>query len=73
MNHLHESTPPQKNLDYESRVEELIRAIANDLLKLGYTPSEKPGYVGYHGQESIRAVAREIWIAMIDIQNGGKV
>jgi hypothetical protein len=72
MNHPDDPTF-QKSLEYEQRVNALVRAIANDLLKLGYVPDEKPGHIIYSDQISIRVVANETWRAMVDIQNGGEV
>ena len=57
------STAPDDKLDG------LVRAIAAELIKLGYQPAEKPGSLLSRAQD-VRAVDPAIWKAMKEIQAG---
>ena len=57
------STAPDDKLDG------LVRAIAAELLKLGYHPAEKPGHLLTQAKH-FRAVDPAIWKAMKEIQAG---
>jgi len=48
----------------------LVRAIAWELIQLGYVPAERPGYVQHGEREPVRIVAPETWQAMKDILAG---
>lgn len=48
----------------------LVRAIAWDLLELGYLPTREPGYV--RQGETSRLVAQETWEAMRELLGGRK-
>lgn len=48
----------------------LVRAIAWELIQLGYRPAEQPGYVRHGDREPVRIVADETWQAMRDIIAG---
>jgi hypothetical protein len=48
----------------------LVRAIASELLELGYRPTREPGYV--RQGETSRLVARETWQAMNELIGGRK-
>ncbi|HEX8961512.1 MAG TPA: hypothetical protein VF801_00805, partial [Rhodocyclaceae bacterium] len=50
----------------------LVRAIAWELIQLGYRPAEQPGYVQQDGREPVRIVADETWRAMKELIAGGK-
>jgi hypothetical protein len=45
----------------------LVRAIAQELIQLGYRPAEQPGYVQQQGRPASRIVADETWRAMREI------
>ena len=45
----------------------LVRAIAWELIQLGYRPAEEPGYVQQEGRPASRIVADETWRAMKEI------
>lgn len=45
----------------------LVRAIAQELIQLGYRPEDRPGYVQQPGRDAVRLVAPETWLAMRDI------
>ena len=47
----------------------LVRAIAYELLQLGYRPAVKPGDVN-SDREPFRVVSPEVWKAMKEIQAG---
>lgn len=47
----------------------LVRAVALELLQLGYRPATKPGDVT-GTKEPFRVVAPEVWKAMKEIQAG---
>ena len=48
----------------------LVRAVAWELLQLGYRPDPRPGYVQQPGKEPVRIVAAETWQAMKDLLAG---
>jgi hypothetical protein len=48
----------------------LVRAIASELLELGYRPTREPGYV--RQGETSRLVAQETWQAMNELIGGRK-
>lgn len=48
----------------------LVRAIAWELIQLGYRPAEQPGYVQQGGREAVRIVADETWRAMRELMAG---
>lgn len=50
----------------------LVRAIASELLQLGYRPALKPGQIVLRGTNP-RMVAPEIWKAIKEIQAGREV
>lgn len=50
----------------------LVRAIAWELIQLGYLPAEQPGYVKHGAREPVRIVAIETWQAMKDIVAGAQ-
>jgi hypothetical protein len=50
----------------------LVRAIAWELIELGYRPSPTPGYIQHAGEEPDRLVAEETWRAMNEIMAGGE-
>lgn len=50
----------------------LVRAIAWELIQLGYLPAEQPGYVQHGAREPVRIVAIETWQAMKDIVAGAQ-
>jgi hypothetical protein len=54
---------------HDDKLVALVRAIAYELMQMGYRPSAKPGHVLMEGAS--RDVAIEIWAAMGDIQAGG--
>ena len=45
----------------------LVRAIAWELIQLGYRPAEEPGYVQHEGRPPSRIVADETWRAMKEL------
>lgn len=45
----------------------LVRAIAQELIQLGYRPEDRLGYVQQPGRDAVRLVAAETWLAMRDI------
>lgn len=45
----------------------LVRAIARELIQLGYRPAEQPGYVCHGDREPSRIVADETWRAMKEV------
>jgi hypothetical protein len=45
----------------------LVRAIAWELIQLGYRPAEEPGYVQHADRPPSRMVAEETWRAMKEI------
>ena len=47
----------------------LVRAVASELIQLGYRPANKPGDVT-GGKEAFRVVAPEVWKAMKEILAG---
>jgi hypothetical protein len=48
----------------------LVRAIAWELIQLGYLPTERPGFVQRGDREPVRIVATETWQAMQQILQG---
>ncbi|HKB54928.1 MAG TPA: hypothetical protein VKD22_13105 [Ramlibacter sp.] len=48
----------------------LVRAIAWELIQLGYRPDQRPGYIQQDGHEAVRIVADETWRAMKEIMAG---
>ncbi len=54
----------------EDELAALVRAIAWELIQLGYRPEERPGYVQQEGREAVRIVADETWRAMREIMAG---
>lgn len=48
----------------------LVRAIAWELIQLGYLPSDRPGYVQRGDREPVRIVADETWQAMRQLLQG---
>ena len=50
----------------------LVRAIAWELIQLGYRPDDRPGYVQQGDREPVRIVAEETWRAMRDIMAGAE-
>jgi hypothetical protein len=50
----------------------LVRAIAWELIQLGYRPDGRPGYVQKEGRDAVRLVADETWQAMREIMAGAK-
>jgi len=48
----------------------LVRAIAWELIQLGYRPDDRPGYVQQEGRDAVRLVADETWQAMREIVAG---
>jgi hypothetical protein len=54
----------------DEKLESLVRAIAWELIQLGYVPGNRPGYVQQNGREPVRMVAEETWEAMKDILAG---
>ena len=65
LEHNHGSMPDEK-------LAALVRAIASELLQLGYRPALTPGQIVLRGTES-RMVAPEMWKAIKDIMAGGEV
>jgi hypothetical protein len=65
LEHNHSAVPDEK-------LAALVRAIASDLLQLGYRPALKPGHVVLRGTEP-RIVAPETWKAMKEILAGREV
>jgi hypothetical protein len=65
LEHNHSAVPDEK-------LAALVRAIASDLLQLGYRPALKPGHV-VGGEEPLRLVAPETWKAMKEILAGREV
>ena len=62
LNHDHRAVPDDK-------LAGLVRAVALELLQLGYRPAIKPGDVTGR-KEPFRVVAPEVWKAMKEIQAG---
>lgn len=54
----------------EKELAALVRAIAWELIQLGYVPTERPGYVQRGDREPVRIVADETWQAMRQILQG---
>lgn len=50
----------------------LVRAIAWELIQLGYVPTERPGFVQRGGREPVRIVAQETWRAMQELLQGAQ-
>lgn len=50
----------------------LVRAIAWELIQLGYVPTERPGYVQRGDREPVRLVANETWQAMRQLLRGAQ-
>jgi hypothetical protein len=50
----------------------LVRAIAWELIQLGYVPAERPGFVQRGDREPVRIVANETWQAMQQILQGAQ-
>ena len=48
----------------------LVRAIASNLIQLGYVPTERSGYVQHGDREPVRIVANETWQAMRQLLHG---
>lgn len=48
----------------------LVRAIAWELIQLGYLPTEQPGFVQRGNREPVRIVADETWEAMRQLLQG---
>jgi hypothetical protein len=67
---------PYSKLSYgavhDDKVAALVRAVAWELLQLGYRPALKPGHL-VGGEEPLRLVAPETWKAMKEILAGRKV
>ena len=59
----------ESGMPYEELLAALVRAIACDLIKLGYRPTATRGYL-QQGDEPIRLVAEEVWRAMNEIIDG---
>jgi hypothetical protein len=57
-------------METDDKLDALVRAIAWELIQLGYTPDSRPGYVQQTGREPVRLVAEETWEAMKDILAG---
>jgi hypothetical protein len=65
LEHNHGAVPNEK-------LAALVRAIASELLQLGYRPALKPGQIVLRGTDP-RMVAPEIWKAIKEILAGGEV
>lgn len=52
---------------HDQKLDALVRAIAWELIQLGYRPAATPGYVQQDGKEPVRIVAEETWHAMKEI------
>ena len=63
----HPDTVPSRAPD--DKLDGLVRAIAAELIQLGYQPTEEPGNLLSRSQD-FRAVDPAIWKAMKDIQAG---
>ena len=50
----------------------LVRAIAWELIQLGYVPTERPGFVQRGDREPVRIVATETWQAMKQLLQGAQ-
>lgn len=54
----------------EEKLAALVRAVAWELIQLGYRPATNPCYASRPGEEMPRRVAQEIWDAMHEILSG---
>ena len=54
----------------DDKLAALVRAIAWELLQLGYVPTERPGFVQRGDREPVRIVANETWEAMQQFLRG---
>ncbi len=50
----------------------LVRAIAWELIQLGYVPTDRPGFVQRGDREPVRLVATETWRAMQELLQGAQ-
>lgn len=51
----------------DDRLTALVRAIAHEMIELGYVPDSRPGYVQHGDKEPVRIIAPETWEAMKEI------
>ena len=58
--------------DDDDTLAALVRAIAWELIQLGYRPSTKPCYLTREGKADSKLVAQETWQAMREILDGRK-
>jgi len=63
---------PQNGRMPNDELTALVRAIAWELIQLGYHPDDRPGYVQQEGRDAVRLVADETWQAMREIVAGAR-
>jgi hypothetical protein len=63
---------PQNGRMPNDELTALVRAIAWELVQLGYRPDDRPGYVQQEGRDPVRLVADETWQAMREIVAGAR-
>jgi hypothetical protein len=62
LEHKHGAVPNDK-------LDGLVRAVAAELIQLGYRPAAEPGHL-LHDGKPIRVIAREVWNAVNEILAG---